>query len=439
MSKDKKPTTVTITRNIQIIIDEPDEVLFKEKYKRLYDMRHQTFRAANMIVSQQWLNFQLQGSIMKSEGYAKAAEAKEVIKKVYDTGIENSTYQLISKEYPELPSCVRSSLNRAVVKIFNANLKEVLCGKRTLSNYRLGMPIPFNMSDSMRIEKALINDKQEYRFIWTKGINFILRLGKDRSNNQAIVDRIITGEYKFCDSEIQIKDNKIFLLLTVTFPKSIVQLDYTKTAATNLGMNCPVFLTASTGQHLSIGSKEEFWAVRMQMQKRYTSIQESLKTARAGHGRERKLKALNHLSETERNFAKTYNHKLSKQIVMFCVNNGIGNIKTEDMLGGAETFNKSIILRNWSYFELQSQIEYKAAMYNINVLKINPENITRTCNCCKNVSRTAVDLKERKYICDNTACAKFNKPVDVDMNASLNLLEKEIEEKGKEDKKDLAA
>ena len=33
MSKDKKPTTVTITRNIQIIIDEPDEVLFKEKYR----------------------------------------------------------------------------------------------------------------------------------------------------------------------------------------------------------------------------------------------------------------------------------------------------------------------------------------------------------------------------------------------------------------------
>lgn len=433
MSKEtKKVETVTITRNIQLIIDEPDNEKFKEKYKRLYDMRHQVFRAANMIVSQQYLNFQLQSSIMKSEGYAKAAEAKEIIKKVYDTGIENSTYQLISNEFPDLPSCIRSSLNRAVVKSFNNNMKEVLCGKRTLSNYRLGMPLPFNLGDSMRIEKITRNDIVEYSFIWTKGINFLLRFGKDRSNNKSIVDRIITGEYKFCDSQIQIKDNKIFLLLTVTFPKSIVRLDYNKTAATNLGMNCPVFLTTSTGQHLSIGSKEEFWAVRTQMQNRYSKIQESLTTALAGHGRTRKMKALDRLKETERNFAKTYNHKLSKQIVMFCVNNGIGNIKTENLLGSSESMNKAIILRNWSYFELQSQIEYKAAMYNINVIKIDAYNISRTCNCCKNISRSAVDLKERKYICDNSACEKFNKPVDVDMNASLNLLTREPEEKAKE-------
>ena len=116
---------------------------------------------------------------------------------------------------------------------------------------------------------------------------------------------------------------------------------------------------------------------------------------------------------------------------MFCVKNGIGTIKTEDLLGAGKTLNKEIVLRNWSYFQLQTFIEYKAKMYNVRVIKPSPKNITRMCNCCKNISESSVNLEKRMYICVNDKCAKFNVEVDVDENASLNLLATEVKEKAK--------
>jgi IS605 OrfB family transposase len=323
------------------------------------------------------------------------------------------------------------ALNMKVVQKYNADVADVLKGKRTLSNYRLGMPIPFATGAVGGFRKIEVDKKEEYKFVFVKGIEFNVRFGKDKSDHRSIVDRVFSGEYKFCDSEIKIDDKKMFLFLTVQLPKTVVKLDYNKYAATNLGMNCPVFLTTTDGHKKSIGTKEEFWAVRTQMQSRYTKLQASLTTAKAGHGRTRKLKALDRLQAAEKGFATTYNHKLSKEIVLFCVNNGIGNIKTEDLLGAGKTLNKQIILRNWSYFQLQSFIDYKAKMYNVNVIKPDPANITQKCNCCKNVSRKAVDLKDRVYKCVNPKCANFAKPVDIDENASLNLLETEVKQKEK--------
>ena len=427
--KSKENNLVTITRKIQILLHEKDEDKINEQYQMLFDWKHQVFKAANTIVNNQWFTHVFGYKIKASEGYEKASEAKDIVKKVYDTSLMNSSYQAIAAEFPDLPSSVRAALNMQVVKKFNSDLLDVMKGKKTLSNYRFGMPIPFNANKDF--EKVMVGDKEEYTLEFYRGIKFILHFGADKSNNRSIVDRIHLGEYKFCDSAICVDDSKMFLLLTIQFPKNNVSLDYEKVVATNLGMNCPIFMTTSTGDKRKIGSQEEFWNVRKQFQKRYTKIQESLTTAKAGHGRTRKLKALDRLKKVEANFATTYNHKLSKEIVMFCVKNGIGTIKTEDLLGAGKTLNKEIVLRNWSYFQLQTFIEYKAKMYNVRVIKPSPKNITRMCNCCKNISESSVNLEKRMYICVNDKCAKFNVEVDVDENASLNLLATEVKEKAK--------
>ena len=258
---------------------------------------------------------------------------------------------------------------------------------------------------------------------------------KIKSNNRAIVDRVMSGEYKFCDSEIKFDDNKIFLMLTLRFKRGQTQLDYTKTAATNLGMNCPIFVTTSDGLKKQIGTKEEFLNVRMQMKKRYSKLQKDLVIARGGHGRARKLKALERLKLAEANFATTYNHKLSHHLIKFCVDNGIGNLKMEDLLGSAKTMNKDFVLRFWSYYQLQQFIEYKAKMFRVNVVKEPNSYFTQMCNCCKNVSEDAVDLEARVYKCVNKDCAKHGVPVDIDENNSLNLLVSEAKEKKKSGKK----
>lgn len=412
---------VTITRKIQLLIHgDADHV--KETYSLLRSWEYQMYRAANLVVNHQYFNQLAMFKVKKVEGYDKPGEARQVIKDLYDTGIQNSTYRLIGEEFPELPSSIRTALNSKVVQKYNATLKGVLKGECALSTYRYGMPIPFNVNSSMQFKVEHVDGKETYMFPFLKGIKFILFFGKDKSNNRAIVDHVMAGEYKFCDSEIKFDDKKIFLMLTVRFKRGKTELDYTKTAATNLGMNCPIFVTTSNGLKKQIGTKEEFLNVRLQMKKRYTKLQKDLVMAKGGHGRARKLKALDRLKLAEANFATTYNHKLSHHLIKFCVDNGIGNLKMEDLLGSAKTMNKAFVLRFWSYYQLQQFIEYKAKAFRVNVTKESTSYFTQMCNCCKNISEQAVDLENRVYTCVNKDCAKHEVPVDIDENNSLNLL-----------------
>ena len=426
MKKQKTESkTVTLTRRIEIYIDEPDVEKRKDVYKLLSNYKYMTFKAANIIVNKQYANF-LKRSDLKNSGMS-AEEVKNAMKEILGTSNQNSTYREISEKFPELPSLTRTSLNAKVLKCFNADMQGVLNGDRTIRNYKLGMPIPFNSSvDMFSVVGGEESSILTYKFRYTKDVKFVLNFGKDKSGNRIILDSILAGEYKLCDSEIIMKDKSdnyaIYLSLTFTMPKTIVKLDYEKYAATNLGMNCPLYLTTSEGHAQGIGHKEEFWNIRKQFQIRASNLQRFLKTAKGGRGRSRKLKALSRLKEAEKGFAKTYNHKISKQLVMFCLKNGIGVIKTENLLGGSETLNKEIILRNWGYYQLQSQIEYKASMYGIKVVVVSPQNITNTCNCCKNIDEKCVNLEKRVYVCNQQNCNNFNKEVDIDKNASLNVL-----------------
>jgi len=428
----KEAARVTITRKIELVLHCEDEQLRKDQFKQLLEWKYQVFRAANMVINHQHFTYLLRRKIKDtvSENEKQGwKEAKQMVETLYDTSLLNDTYRMVSEEFPDLPSSIRTCINMQVAQKYNNDLKEVLRGERTIANYKYGMPIPFAISAKDNLERIPTEHGEDIILKFFKGIKFRLNFGRDKSNNQVMIDRAIAGEYKLCNSSIILekKQNKysIYLLAVIQHDRLKTSLDYDKVAATNLGMNCPIFLTTSEGHEMPIGSKDEFLRVRLQFQARRRKLQKDLDMAKAGHGRERKLKALEHLKKVEANYANTYNHKLSKKIVMFCYNNGIGTIKTENLLGGAETLEKTFVLRNWSYFQLQADLEYKAAMYNIKVIKVAPQYITRKCNCCGNIAEEAVNLQDRTYICVNDACKLFGVKVDIDKNASLNVLDTE--------------
>jgi len=84
--------------------------------------------------------------------------------------------------------------------------------------------------------------------------------------------------------------------------------------------------------------------------------------------------------EKEKNFAKTYNHFLSNNIIKFGVDNKAEQINME-LLSLAETQNKSV-LRNWSYYQLQQMIEYKAERVGIKVKYVDPYRTSQACSKC---------------------------------------------------------
>lgn len=428
------PKKVTITRKIEIFIDPnmPEEER-KGKYKWLHKIRYLTYRAANTVVNHQYrmllntMDIQNQKSELggSNEGSTiKVSEARKIAEKTYNTSIQNRTYQIVRELYPDLPSSITSGINSVVYSSFNADIRGVLRGENSVRNYKLGYPIPV-ISGSSSIDKMETDKGSSVYFLkWINGVTFYMNFGRDRSGNRSIVDRILSNEYKFCDSSITYdkSSEKWFLLLVVKFDKMPVRTDATKIAATNLGMNCPIVIVTNDGAIKRIGSKEEFLLPRLQFQKRLRKLQQDLVFATGGHGRTRKLKAIDKLKATEKNFAKTYNHKISKAIVMYCFNNGIGKIVTEDLLGASQSMNKEFVLRNWGYYQLQQMIDYKAAQYGIEVEKREPAKITITCNCCHKEDEECVDLDKRVYMCKNKECDKYLIPVDIDENAANNLL-----------------
>lgn len=167
--------------------------------------------------------------------------------------------------------------------------------------------------------------------------------------------------------------------------------------------------------------------MKQQLKSQRRNVQRNISSSRGGHGRGKKLKALNRLSDREKNFTKTYNHYLSSNIVKFAVKNKAKFINLEDLNGIQQ---KNRILESWSYYELASFITYKAAKYGIEVRKINPENTSNICSCCGN-------LEEGQRVSQSLfVCKSCGVELNADFNASRNIaMSKEFVEKGGDEKR----
>lgn len=278
------------------------------------------------------------------------------------------------------------------------------------------------------------NDKNEVCIKWIKNIYFKVLLGrkdKDYREVSHTINEIITNKknYKICDSKIIVDSkNRVILSLSIDINVKEKRIESDKVVGVDLGLNIPAYVSLNNDSYKrkAIGSKNDFLRVRTQMQERRRQLYKSLSLVKGGKGRADKLKAINKLKEKERNFTKTYNHMLSKEIVKFAKDNNAGQINlellslkntiandlTREEKRNKEIEDKKFILRNWSYYELQQMIEYKAEREGIVIKYVDPYLTSQTCSRCGNI-----DKNNRKtqsdFIC--TACGfKAN----ADFNAS---------------------
>lgn len=72
-------------------------------------------------------------------------------------------------------------------------------------------------------------------------------------------------------------------------------------------------------------------------------------------------------------------------------------------------------MRNWSFYELQHFITYKAAKYGIEVRKINPYHTSQICSCCGHWEEgQRIDQSHFK-------CKACGSELNADFNASRNI------------------
>jgi putative transposase len=442
-----------ITRKIQLLFNEPDKDKRAELWTFLRKLNDDVFHAANMIVNHQFFNeiykernvlskiraidnqikelkatlkttkevsektvIEDQITILSTEKRSIKQSESQQFTKDFGTSQQNTTYELIGHHFPSMPSYVKAALNQNIFKNFREDLFKVQTGQKSLRSYKKGLPIPF-MSDSMRFEQK----EDQILIHWVNGIDFILNFGRDKSDNQTIINRVLSKTYKIGNSSIQIKDNKIFLLLVVDIPNDEMQLDKSLSVGVDLGLNVPAYCALSEGyERLALGSRDDFLRVRVQMQERRRRLQKNLKLTQGGKGREKKLKAMERIKEAELNFAKTYNHQISHKIVEFAKKNLAATIKLELLEGFGEDEKNQFVLRNWSYFQLQTMIEYKAQKAGIAVVYIDPYRTSKICAKCNHYEDGQRE-SQAVFRCKNPACKNHNQEVNADYNGALNI------------------
>ena len=339
------------------------------------------------------------------------------------------SYRLCTEIETKIFAKILDCLKQGVYATFNTDARDVKRGERAIRNYKKGMPIPFAWDKSLRIEY----EEGEFYLALVQWYSLQVPLWQGQKQQPPDCERCLKldkdyeGEYKLCNSSIQIvkRDGKqkFFLLLVVNIPQEHVELNKKIVVGVDLGVNVPAYVATNiTEERKAIGDREHFLNTRMQFQRRFKSLQR-LKGTAGGKGRTKKLEPLERLRKAEHNWVHTQNHLFSREVVNFALQTHAATIHMEDLSGfgkdndGNADEKKEFVLRNWSYYELQNMITYKAAKYGIKVEKIRPAYTSKTCSWCGHRGfRQGVT-----FICENPECKKCGEKEHADYNAARNI------------------
>lgn len=395
-----------ITRKIEIYVNQPDLEKRKLEIQSIKDWMMYSRNYANGIMSL------LQSvTFLDKVNQKTSPKIKGSFQEYMDCSKQNLGYKVFTEEFKELiPSTIRTCINSNVYKKFNSSFKDVISGKSSVVSYKRNFPLPFQ-------HKSIRNlNIDGFDFF---SINFKFKFGRDRSNNKEIVNRVIDGSYKMCDSSMMYDydDRKFYIFMVVKIPVQQTKLDENKVMGVDLGLKYPAYVSINTDNNFrqSIGSSETILQCRLSIQKQRRSLSRNLKFTRGGRGRTKKMERLDSMGTKERNFMKNQNHVISKEIVNIALMNKCHAINIEDLSGIGKSDKNSFVLRNWSYYELQSMIENKAKVAGIKVNKIDPKYSSQKCSCCGFIH------EDNRQTQSEFICQECGFKDNADYNASKNI------------------
>ena len=135
-----------------------------------------------------------------------------------------------------------------------------------------------------------------------------------------------------------------------------------------------------------------------QMRRRFYARRRKLQKAK-------KTRAVKKSQGKEARWMKDINHKLSRQIVKFAHEQGVGTIKVESLAGirkgttrtsrGAKARKNNRMQNSWSFSQLSLFITYKAARLGIKVEQVDPAYTSQECPACSARNQA----QDRTYVC----------------------------------------
>ena len=428
--------TYIITRKIQLI-----PVGDKEEINRVYTYLREGIKAQNLAMNQYMsaLYSTMMMDISKEDRkelyklYSRVSSSK--LGSAYDKSIE------FAKGLP-----MGGSIQQKVKQDFdNAMKKGLQYGKLSLPSYREDNPLLIHVdyvrlrSTNPHIDNGLYHNYESHQdfldhlfksdlelFIkFANKITFKVIVGQPHKSAEirSIFKNIFEDYYHIKGSSIEFSGKKIILNMSIEIPKQQKELDENIVVGVDLGIAIPAVCALNTNDFArkSIGSKDDFLRVRTQIQNQRRRLQSNLKMTNGGHGRKKKLQSMDRFSEYEKNWVKTYNHQVSKQIIDFALKNSAKYINLEDLSSfNQKQLRDNFLLTNWSYYQLQQYIKYKAEKYGIIVRFINPYHTSQNCSCCGHWEE-GQRVKQSEFICKNPECKNFGIKINADFNAARNI------------------
>ncbi len=149
-----------------------------------------------------------------------------------------------------------------------------------------------------------------------------------------------------------------------------------ETLGVDLGILCPaVGVVGSTGKTKFFGNGRQ----NKYLRRKYKELRRIL-------GKAKKLNAIKKINDKESRIMRDINHKISRNIVNFAVQNNCGTINLESLSGIRQTSKArsktKANLHTWTFFELSTFIEYKAYELGIEVNYIDPKYTSQECPDC---------------------------------------------------------
>lgn len=320
---------------------------------------------------------------------------------------------------------VFSSACRKVQSDYSTAIRNGLMkGERTIPAYKRTCPLIVR-GVALKFSK----EEDGYYLGFVNKIKFKIVTGSGGKNNYYIKNLMedICNEnpdYKVCDSSILVDGKNIILNLTVSKQKEAPEYKAEPNIKMGIAMGYtqPLTVCISNGEqdeYISFGDALELESRRMAIQETYHRLQAQCADAKGGRGRGHKLKALANLKNYEKNMVRTYNHAMSKAIVDCAKEHNVGQIIIESV---SKERISEVMLRNWSYHQLQSFIDYKAKMLgDITVSVSDDKSIYNVCSSCGCVLEDS-DIEKNHELLQGFTCSGCGKKITYSENKARNLV-----------------
>ena len=441
------------------VLKPTEGMTWKELGQRLRDTRYRVFRLANLAMSEKYLDFYLFRTGRKEKEELKTRTIGELNRELGEMlkaeGVSEEDTAGFSR-VGALPAPVYSALSQYKLRALTSGekWKEIITGKAALPSFRVNMAIPIRcdiVNKHRRLERMPDGDVEVELMVCLQPYpRVVLKTGKINDGQRAVLDRLLDNAHLSEDGyrqrcfEIQYNETnrKWWLNVTYDFPaEENPGLSKDRVVGVDLGFACPAYAALNNG-HARLGWNQfAGLGARVRSLQRQTMARRrgmlrggksslSQSTARSGHGRKRKLGAIEQVQGRIDNAYTTLNHQISDSIVEFAMNHGAGVIQIENLAGLGEKLTGTFLGERWRYFQLQEHIGYKAKEKGIEVRKVKARYTSQRCSKC-GVINTAFTREFRDKNRKGGFLAEFECPCgfksDPDYNAARNLATLDIE------------